>query len=166
MDPAAPYFGRHRVLFREVFHPFCVLTFRMYLDFSCALAFRTYLSETLLAVVAVTEQSALGHAPSAGSATLPVNAFRSELAGTLKSSPVPDINRENSWAISAPTVKQADGPALTAPDSAQPAHERRANPLASQQPPLERSSWRRVEEFLSERHRWEHRDAPLFFSFE
>jgi hypothetical protein len=63
MDPAAPYFGRHGVFFRDVFHLFCVLTFHAYLDFSCALAFRTYLSEKLFAVVAVTEHSALGHGP-------------------------------------------------------------------------------------------------------
>ena len=75
MDPADPYFGRHGVFFREVFHLFCVFTFRTYLDFSCALAFRTYLSEKLFAVVAVTEQNTLGHEPP-GSA-LPVNPCRS-----------------------------------------------------------------------------------------
>ena len=114
MEPAAPYFGRHGI-FREVFHLFFVFTFRTYLDFSCALAFRTNLSEKLFAVVAVTEQSALGHEPTPAGArhsrSMPIVRCGEamELAGTLKASPVPDINRENIWATSAATINQADG---------------------------------------------------------
>src|SRR6185503_6725533 len=98
VDPAVPDFGRQRILFREVLHLLLrAFTFRMYLDFSCALAFRTYLGEKLLAIVAVTEQIALGHAPP------PAGALHSrtihiklrnylcgedmERSGTLKSSP-------------------------------------------------------------------------------
>ena len=77
MDPAAPYCGRHRVIFGEAFHRFSVFAFCTYLHFSYALAFRTYLREELLAVVAVNEQRRLGQMPLSGSATLPFNAYRS-----------------------------------------------------------------------------------------
>ena len=79
MDPAAPYFGRHGVFFRKVFHLSCAFTFRTCLHFLCALAFRAYLREELLAVVVVNEQSGSGHGRPLRREhdTLPVDAYHS-----------------------------------------------------------------------------------------